>query len=120
MFERFLGEFGKFKASSGFGVKGEKGGVEVFNELVKGFLSRDNSSVGHLIVPHFGEGNSSSFAHLVEHCHDFPFIDSIDRCIDVEVRFDGFHPAHGVGGFSREVSRECCLEFRVGGEHGGS
>ena len=39
MSERLLGKFGEFKVGYGLGIKREKDGIEVFNKLVKGFLS---------------------------------------------------------------------------------
>ena len=118
-FERSLGEFGELEVSCGLGMEREEGRVEVLNELIKGFLGSSNSSVGQLIVPHFREGYSLSFAHYVECKCDFPFISVIDGCIDKEICADGFHPVHGIGGFPREVSRKCCLEFKGGSGHGG-
>ena len=79
VFERFLGEFSEFEASGGLGVEGEEGGIEVFDELVKGFLGGSNSSVSHFVIPHFRKGDSSFFAHSIEHSCDLSFISVIER-----------------------------------------
>ena len=105
--------------SSGFGVEREEGGVEVFNEFLEGFLGSSNSGVGQFIIQHFREGYSSSLANFVDCKSDLLFISVVDGCVDEEVCTDGFHPVHGVGRFSREISREGCFKFRGGRGHGG-
>ena len=118
-FERFLSELGELKASGGLGIEREEGGVEVFDEFLKGFLGDRNSGVGQFIIPHLREGYSSSFAHLVECKCDLSFIRVIDGRIDEEVCTDGFHPAHGISRLSREIGREGCFEFGGNSGHGG-
>ena len=46
VFERLLSELGEFKMSGGLGIEREEGGVEVFSELLKGFLSGSDSDIG--------------------------------------------------------------------------
>ena len=46
MFEQLLSELGELKPSRGFGVEREEGGVEIFDEFLKRFLSASDGGVG--------------------------------------------------------------------------
>ena len=59
-----------------------------------------------------------SLTHLVECKGDLSLVRVVDGSINVEICADGFHPAHGVGRFSREVGRESRFEFRDSSRHG--
>ena len=117
-FERFLSELGELETSGGFGIERKEDGVEVFSKLLKGFLGGSNSGIGYFIVLHFREGYPSSFAHPVECESGLLFISDIDGHVNEEVCADDFHPAHGIGRFSREVSWEGRFEFWGGSGHG--
>jgi hypothetical protein len=100
------------------GVEGEEGGFEVLLELGKDLLGGGNISIGHTVVPHLREGNSSSLTHLVEGCHDLDVVCSINCGVKDEVGLYGLDPSHGFGWFSREVGRESYLKFDGLGGHG--
>ena len=95
-----MSKLGEHETSGGFGVEKKEGGVEIFNEFLKGFLGSCNSGIGQLIIPHFGKGYSSSLAHFVECKSDLSFVSVVDGGVNVEVCADGLHPAHDVGRFS--------------------
>ena len=72
-----LDEFGQIQVGSGFGVKGIKGGFKVFGEFVKGFIRGFDRGVGHLVIPHFSKGGTSSFTHLVKGHHNLVIVSRV-------------------------------------------
>ena len=118
-FEASLGEFRKLKMSSGLSVKGEEHFFEVFGEFVERFQGRGDSGVGHLVIPHFGEGGTSSFAHLVEHGHDLIVLGGVQCGVYCEVGLHGLAPSWSIRGFSRKVGRKGGFELGGFSGHGG-
>ena len=96
----FLDELGKIQAGSGSGVKWIERSLEVLSELLKGLLVVRDGGVSHLVVPHFSEGGSSSFTHLVEGSHDLIIVRGVKCGVEDEVGFHGFDPSGGIGSFS--------------------
>ena len=114
--EGLLGKFGEFKVGGGLGIRGKKVELKFSTNLLKVFSVEEMAVLAILLyVPQLREGNSLAFAHSHDHC----FLCGIDRRVDMEVHSHSFHPAHCIGWFSREVSKECCFEFRDMGEHQG-
>ena len=111
--EGFLGEFSKVEVSSGFDVKGVEGGFEVFGKFIKGLFFGINGGIGHSVIPHFGEVNTSTLTHLVQGSHDFNFISGVKFGINSEVGPHGLDPVYGVCRITREVSGEG--HFKLGG-----
>ena len=99
-FERFLSQFGELKTSSCLSIIGKKGGFKVRCEFVEGFLGVGNGSICHPIIPHFGEKDSTSLAHLIECGHDLVSVRGVNRGIDGKVGLHGLDPSYCVGGFS--------------------
>ena len=88
-----LNEFGQIKVGSGFGVKGIKGGFKVFSKFVEGFVRGFDGGVGHLVIPHFSKGGTSSFTHLVKSHHNFVIVSRVECGIDGEIGFHGLDPS---------------------------
>ena len=95
-----LDEFGKIQAGSGSSVKWVEHSLEVLSEILKGLLVVRDGGVSHLVVPHFSEGGSSSFTHLVEGRHDLVIVGGIKCGVEDEVGLHGLDPLGGIGGFS--------------------
>ena len=73
-----LSECMKLIMSGDLSVKGVKGGLKVRSELVKGFLGVGDGAVGHLVIPGFYIGGSSSSTHFVQSSHDFGGVRGIE------------------------------------------
>ena len=117
-----LDELGKIQVGSGSGVEWVECSFEVLSELFKGLLVVGDGGVDHLVIPHFSEGGSSSFTHLVEDHHDLVVIGGVKCGVEDEVGLHGLDPSGGVRGLSREVGGKCCFElsgFRHGNLGGG-
>ena len=99
-FEGFLSELGELETRSCFGIIGEKGRFEIGCEFVKSLLRAGDRSIRHSVIPHFGERDSASLAHLIECGHDFVGVRSVNRGIDGKVGLHGFNPLYCIGGFS--------------------
>ena len=56
---------------SGFGVKGVKCSLEVVRKPLESLLVCRDSGIGYFVIPHLGEGCTTTFTHLVECDHDF-------------------------------------------------
>ena len=95
-----LDELGKVQAGSGSGIEWVERSLEVLSELLEGLLVVRDGGVDHLVIPHFSEGGSSSFIHLVEGRHDLVIVRGIKCGIEDEVGLHGLDPSGGVGGFS--------------------
>ena len=95
-----LDELGKVQAGSGSGIEWVEHSLKVFSKLLEGLLVVRDGGVDHLVVPHFSEGGSSSFTHLVEGCHDLVVVRGIKCGIEDEVGLHGLDPSGGIGGFS--------------------
>ena len=89
--------------SSNLSVKGVKSGLKVHSELVEGFFSVRDGAVGHLVIPGFCIGGSSSSAHLVQSSHDFGSIRGIEGGVQDEVGLHGLDPSSGIVVLPREV-----------------
>ena len=87
-----LDKFGQIKVGSGFGVEGIKNGFKVFGEFVEGFVRGFDGGVGHLVIPHFSKGGTSSFAHLVKDHHNLVIVSRVECGIDGKVGFHGLDP----------------------------
>ena len=85
---------------SGFGIEWVEHSLEVLSELLEGLLVVRDGGVGHLVIPHFSEGGSSSFTHLVEGRHDLVVVGSIKYGVEDKVGFHGLDPSGGIRGFS--------------------
>ena len=68
----------KLVMSSDLGVEGVKGGLKVFDELVKGLFGVRDSAVAHFVIPSFCVGGSSSSAHVIQGGHDLGGIGGIE------------------------------------------
>ena len=64
--------------SSCLGIIGEKCRLEVGCQFVEGLFSTGNGSIRHPVIPHLGEGDSTSLAHLVKSGHDFVGVGGVD------------------------------------------
>ena len=117
--EGLLGEFSKVGVSSGFDVKGIESGFKVFGKLIEGLFFGINGGVGHSVIPHFREVNTSTLTHLVQGSHDFNLVGGVKFGVDSEVGPHSLDPACGVCGITREVSREDCFKLRDGRRHWG-
>ena len=71
LLDRLLSECAKLIMGGDLSVKGVKSGLKVLSELVEGLFGVRDGAVGHLVIPGFCIGGSSSFAHLVQGSHDF-------------------------------------------------
>ena len=69
-----LDEFRKIQAGSGSGVEWVECSLEVLSKLLKGLLVVRDGGVSHLVIPHFSEGGSLSFTHLVKGSHDLVIV----------------------------------------------
>ena len=117
-----LDELEKVQVGSGSGTEWVERSLKVFSKLLKGLLVVRDGGVDHLVVPHFSEGGSSSFTHLVEGHHDLVVIGGVKCGVEDKVGLHGLDPLGGVRGFSREVGGKCCFElggFRHGNLGGG-
>ena len=72
-----LDEFGQIQVGSGFGVEGIKGGFKIFSEFVEDFVRGFDGGVSHLVIPRFSKGGASSFAHLVNGCHNLVVVSGV-------------------------------------------
>ena len=109
-----LGKFSKIGASGGFDVKGVEGGFKVFGKFIQGLFFGVNGGIGHSVIPHFGEVDTSTLTHLVQGSHDFDLVSGVKFGINSEVGPHGLDPAYGVCGITGEVSREGCFKLRGG------
>ena len=91
-----LSECAKLVMSGDLSVEGVKGGLKVFDELVKGLFSVRDGVVGHLVIPGFCIGGSSSFAHLVQGSHDFGSIRGVEGGVQDEVGLHGLDTMGGI------------------------
>ena len=108
-----MGEFSKVGASGGFDVEGIEGGFKVFGEFVEGLFFGIDGGIGHSVIPHFGEVNTSTLTHLVQGSHDFNLVSGVKFGVDSEVGPHGLDPVYGICGITREVSGES--HFKLGG-----
>ena len=113
LLEGLLGEFSEVGAGGGFDVKGVEGGFKVFSEFIKGLFFGIDGSIGHSIIPHFGEVDTSTLTHLVQGSHDFDLVGGVEFGVDSEVGPHGLDPVYGIHRITREVSGESC--FKLGG-----
>ena len=88
-----LDELGKVQAGSG-------SGIEWVERSLKGLLVVRDGGVNHLVIPHFSEGGSSSFIHLVEGRHDLVVVRGVKCGVENKVGLHGLDPSGGIGGFS--------------------
>ena len=112
--EVLLGEFSEVGVVGGFDVEGVEGGFKVFSQLVEGLFFDINGSIGHPVIPHFGEVDASTLTHLVQGSHDFDLISGVEFGVDSKVGPHGLDPAYGVCGITREVSGEGRFKLRGG------
>ena len=117
LLEGLLGEFSEVGVGSSFDVEGVEGGFKVFGEFIEGLFFDIDGSVGHSIIPYFGEVNTSTLTHLVQDSHDFDLISGVEFGVDSEVGPHGLDPVYGVCGITREVSREGHFKLRGGRQH---
>ena len=117
--EGLLGEFSKVGASGGFDVEGIESGFKVFSKFIKGLFFGIDGGVGHLVIAHFGEVDTSTLTHLVQGSHDFNLVGGVQFGVDSKVGPHGLDPAYGVCGITREVSREGHFKLRGGKQHWG-
>ena len=97
-----------------FGVKGVEAGFEVLGELLKGFLRVGYRGIGlgHLVIPGFSIGGSSSSAHFVQGGHDLSGIRGVEGQVQDKVGLHGLDPLDGIIILAREIGREGGLQFR--------
>ena len=95
-----LNELGKVQVGSGSGIEWVEHSLEVLSELLEGLLIVRDGGVDHLVIPHFSEGGSLSFTHLVEGRHDLVIIRGIKCGVEDKVGLHGLDPSGGIGGFS--------------------
>ena len=114
LLEGLLGEFSEVGVGSSFDVEGVEGGFKVFSEFIEGLFFGINGGIGHSIIPHFREVNTSTLTHLVQGSHDFDLISGVEFGVDSEVGPHGFDPVYGVHRITREVSRESHFKLRGG------
>ena len=95
-----LDELEKVQVGSGSGIEWVERSLKVFSKLFKGLLVVRDGGVDHLVVPHFNEGGSSFFTHLVEGHHDLIVIGGVKCGVEDEVGLHGLDPLGGIGGFS--------------------
>ena len=105
--EGLLGEFSEVGAGGSFDVEGVEGGFKVFSKLIEGLFFGIDGSVGHSIIPHFGEVDASTLTHLVQGSHDFHLVSGVEFGVDNEVGPHGLDPAYGISG-------ESCFELGDG------
>ena len=117
--EGLLGEFSEVGVGGGFDVEGVEGGFKVFGEFIEGLFFGINGSIGHSVIPHFGEVDTSTLTHLVQGSHDFNLVGGVKFGVDSEVGPHGLDPAYGVCGITRKVSGEGHFKLRGGGRHWG-
>ena len=55
----------------GLGVEGVECHFEVVRKFLESFLIIGDGGIGHSVIPHFDEECTMTFAHLIEHDHDF-------------------------------------------------
>ena len=113
LLEGLLGEFSEVGVGSSFDIEGVEGGFKVFSEFIKGLFFGIDGGIGHSIIPHLGEVNTSTLTHLVQGSHDFDLIGRVEFGVDDEVGPHGLDPAYGICGITRKVSRES--HFKLGG-----
>ena len=109
LFEGPLSECAKLIISGDLSVKGVKSGLKVFDELVEGLFGIRDSVVGHLVIPGFCVGGSSSSTHLVQGSHDLGGVSGVEGGIQDEVGFHGLDPMSGIIVLSRKVHGESSL-----------
>ena len=117
--EGLLGKFSKVGAGSSFDIKGVEGGFKVFGEFMEGLFFGIDGGVGHSIIPHIGEVDTSTFTHLVQGSHDFDLISGVEFGVDSKVGPHGLDPAYGIRRITREVSGEGHFKLRGGRRHWG-
>ena len=69
---------------------------KVCNELVEGLFGVRDGVVGHLVIPGFSIGGSSSSTHLVQGSHDFSGVRGVEGGIQDKVGFHGLDPTSGI------------------------
>ena len=114
-----MGKFSEVGAGGGFDVEGVEGDLKVFGKFIKGLFFGVNGGVGHSVIPHFGEVNTSTLTHLVQGSHDFNLIGGVKFGVDSKVGPHGFDSAYEICGITREVSRKGHFELRGGRQHWG-
>ena len=82
--------------SSDLSVEGVKGGLKVRGELVEGLFGVRDGAVGHLVIPGFCIGGSSSSAHLVQSSHDLGGVRGVEGGVQDKVGFHGLDPTSGI------------------------
>ena len=92
--------------SSDLSIEGVESGLKVRSEFVKGFLGAVDGVVGHLVIPGFCVGGSSSSAHLVQGSHDLGGVRGVEGGVQDEVGFHGLDPTSGIVILSRKVRGE--------------
>ena len=73
----FLDKFGQVQASGSFGIKGVKYDLKVVRKLLEHFLINRDNGVSHLVIPYFSKGCTTTFTHLVKHCHDLVIVSGV-------------------------------------------
>ena len=91
-----LSECVKLVMGGNLSVKGVKGGLKVCNELVESLFAVGDGVVGHLIVPGFCVGGSSSSAHFVQGSHDFGGVRGVNGGIQGKVGLHSLDPMGGI------------------------
>ena len=109
-----MSKFSKVGASSGFDVEGIESDFKVFSELIEGLFFGINGGIGHSVIPHFREVDTSTLTYLVQGSHDFNLVGGVKFGVDSEVGPHGLDSVYGVCGITREVSGEGCFKFRGG------
>ena len=115
LLEGLLGKFSEVGVGGSFDVEGIEGGFKVFGEFVEGLFFGINSGIGHSVIPHFGEVDTSTLTHLVQGSHDFDLVGGVEFGIDSKVGPRGLDPAYGVCRITREVSGEGRFKLEGGG-----
>ena len=101
-----LSECVKLVVSGDLSIEGVEGGFKVFNEFVESLFSVGDSIVGHLVIPSFCVGGSSSSAHLVQGGHDFCSVRGVQGGVQGEIGLYGLDTMSGVIILSRKVRGE--------------
>ena len=105
--------------SGGFDVKGIESGFKVFGKFIEGLFFGINGSVGHFVISHFREVDTSTLTHLVQGSHNFNLVSGVKFGVDSKVGPHGLDPAYEVCGIAREVSGEGRFKLRGGRQHWG-
>ena len=113
LLEGLLSECAKLIVSSDLGVEGIKSGLKVCDELVKGLFSVRDGVVGHLVIPGFCVGGSSSSAHLVQGSHDLGGVRGVESGVQDEVGFHGLDPMSGIIVLSQKSAERAAFSSAV-------